>query len=73
MCVLQTALDLLAQGKRVYVAADAVCSRYSHNKPLALELMRQAGAAVGSTEIFLFGMQRVSGTERFKRISKLVK
>ncbi len=71
--MLQTALDLLAQGRRVYIAADAVCSRSEHNKLLAFDLLRQAGAIIGSCEIFTFGFQRVSGTERFKRISKLVK
>ena len=73
VCVLQTALDLLAQGRRVYLAADAVCSRARHNKQLALDLLRQAGVVIGSTEMFVFAMQRAAGSERFKRISKLVK
>ena len=73
VCVLQTALDLLGRGHRVFIASDAVTSRMAHNKYLALDLLRQAGAVIGSTEIFLFGMQRAAGTERFKRISRLVK
>jgi nicotinamidase-related amidase len=73
VCVLQTALDLLAQGRRVYVAADATCSRTKLNWRLGLDLMHQAGAIIGSTEIFAFGLLGGAGTEQFKRISGLVK
>lgn len=73
VCVLQTALDLLAAGRRVFVAADAVCSRTAANRQLGLDLLRQAGAVLGSAEIFAFGLLRAAGTERFKRISRLVK
>lgn len=73
VCVLQTALDLLAGGRRVFVAADAVCSRTAANRQLGLDLLRQAGAVIGSAEIFAFGLLRAAGSERFKRISRLVK
>lgn len=73
ICVLQTALDLLAQGRRVYIAADAVCSRAGFNQQLGLDLMRQSGAVIGSTEMLAFGLLRQAGSERFKLISKLVK
>lgn len=73
VCVLQTALDLLEQGRRVFVAADAVCSRSAANCQLGLDLMQQAGAVIGSAEIFAFGLLRAAGSDRFKRISKLVK
>jgi len=73
VCVLQTALDLLQRGHRVYVAADAVCSRTELNEQLGLNLMSQAGAVIGSTEIFAFGLLGAAGSDRFKRISRLVK
>ena len=73
VCVLQTTLDLLRQGRRVFVAGDAMCSRAAYNHQTGLNLMRQAGAVIGSTEIFVFGMLGAAGSERFKRISKLVK
>ena len=41
VCVLQTALDLLAAGKAVYVVAEAVGSRRREDKELALARMRQ--------------------------------
>ncbi len=73
VCVLQTALDLLAQGRRVYVAADATCSRTKLNWQLGLDMLRQAGAVIGSAEIFAFGLLGAAGTETFKRISQMVK
>jgi len=73
VCVLQTALDLLQNGRRVYLAADAMCSRYKNNWRIGLNLMQQAGAVVGSTEIFTFALLGKAGTDQFKQISKLVK
>ena len=73
VCVLQTALDLLSEGYRVFIPADAVCSRSKTNWKLALNMMHEAGAVIGSTEIFVFQMLKVSGTESFKRLSKLIK
>jgi nicotinamidase-related amidase len=73
VCVLQTALDLLGQGRRIYIAADACCSRTRLNWQLGLDLMREAGAVIGTTEIIVFGLLRAAGTDSFKRISKLVR
>jgi len=73
VCVLQTALDLLQAGRRVYIAADATCSRHKQNWRAGLDLMRQAGAVIGTVEIFAFGMVGGAGTDQFKRISSLVK
>ncbi len=73
VCVLQTTLDLLSDGYRVFVPADAVCSRSGQNWQLGLDLMRQAGAVIGSTEIFLFMMLGEAGTERFRRLARLVR
>jgi|GEM_PF-63722 len=73
VCVLQTALDLLASGGRVHVLEDAVISRTRDNWRAGLALMRDAGAVISTTEIALFQLQETSATESFKRISKLVK
>jgi nicotinamidase-related amidase len=73
VCVLQTVLDLVAAGLRVYVAADAVASRGKLDWQIALERMRDSGATVTTTESVLFEWCEVAGTEGFRGISALVK
>ncbi|HUU28363.1 MAG TPA: hydrolase [archaeon] len=73
VCVLQTALDALASGLKVHVAADAVSSRNPENKRLALERLKDAGAVITSTESALFEMLVQAGSAEFKKISDLVK
>lgn len=73
VCVLQTALDLLQRRQRVFIAADGVCSRVKYNWQIGLDLMRQAGAVIGSAEIFAFSLLGAAGSESFKRISRIVK
>ncbi len=71
VCVQQTVLDLLAHGWRVYVAVDAVGSRFEIDCRTALGRMDSAGAALTTTEAALFEWCRVAGTPQFKRISQL--
>lgn len=73
ICVLQTALGLMQQGKSVHIVSDAVCSRAKTNYKTALALLRDAGAVITSTETVLFQILQTAGTEEFKRISKLIK
>jgi nicotinamidase-related amidase len=73
VCVLQTAFGLLEGGYRVFVAADACASRTKDNWKASLHLMREAGMTVGTTEIFLFGMLKAAGTDRFKKLTQMVK
>ncbi len=73
VCILQTVLDLLANGYIVHVVADAICSRYSSDRERALSMMEQMGAVITSTEIVLFQMLKVAGGPQFKAVSKLVK
>ena len=49
VCVLMSALDLLAEGYAVHVVADAVTSRSQANWRLAMDQLRQAGAVVTTT------------------------
>jgi nicotinamidase-related amidase len=72
VCVQQTALDLLAQGFQVYVAADAVGSRYAVDHEYALRRMERAGAVLVTSETAVF--EWVGGAEHpnFKAISKLI-
>jgi len=73
VCVLQTAIDLVNDGYRVYVPADAVVSRKELDWEKGIGLMDKAGAFVGTTEAFLFQLLERAGTDEFKQISKLVR
>jgi nicotinamidase-related amidase len=73
VCVQQTVLDLLAAGFRVYVAADAVASRYALDRDTALRRMELSGACVVTTEAALFEWCEVAGTPEFRSISALVR
>jgi nicotinamidase-related amidase len=73
VCVQQSALDLLADGWRVYVAADAVGSRFAEDCRIALGRMDSAGATLTSTEAALFEWCGAAGTPEFKEISRLAR
>jgi nicotinamidase-related amidase len=73
VCVLQTALDLVAAGRRVWVARDATCSRTKENWEAGCAAMAAGGVTVSTTEILVFQLLREAGTEAFRRISKLVR
>ena len=70
VCVLQTALELKADGLEVFVVADAVSSRTEQSKQLGLARMRQAGIEVVSKEMVIFEWLERAGTESFRSISK---
>lgn len=70
VCVQQTALQLKAEGKEVFVVADAVGSRNPEDKALALERMRQNGLQIVSREMVAFEWMEKSGTDSFRQISK---
>ena len=73
ICILQTALDLLAQGKTVFVIEDAVVSRNPENKRNALNRMREAGAIISNTESLVFEWLGVAEGDAFKKISQLIR
>jgi nicotinamidase-related amidase len=73
VCVQQTALDLLAAGWSVFVAVDAVGSRFEIDYRTALDRMNAAGATLTTTESALFEWCRVAGTPEFKQISQLAR
>lgn len=73
VCVYQTALDLLGAGSGVWLVADAVSSRTARNRDIGLQRLMQEGAKLSSTEMALFELLAVSGTDEFRAIAKLVK
>ena len=73
VCVLQTALDLIAENFQPVLIEDCVSSRKPNDKRVAVKRIKQAGAIVSTYESVLFELTEVSGTDLFKSIVKLIK
>lgn len=72
VCILHTALDLLALDFRVFIPVDAVGSRYRLDHDVALRRLEQAGAVLTSTEGCLFEWVGGANHPHFKAVSVLV-
>ncbi|HYJ58909.1 MAG TPA: hydrolase [Methyloceanibacter sp.] len=73
VCVLQTAIDLEAQGFEAFVVADAIGSRSKVNRKLAINRLAKAGADVVDSEMVLFEWLERAGTPEFKELQTLIK
>lgn len=73
VCIQQTVLDMLADGWRVYLAVDAVGSRYDLDHQVALRRMESSGAVLTTTEAALFEWCQTASTPEFKQISRIVR
>jgi nicotinamidase-related amidase len=73
VCIMQTALDLVAAGFEPYVAIDAIGARYAVDHETALRRMESAGVVLTTTETAMFEWCRTADTPEFKTISALVK
>jgi nicotinamidase-related amidase len=70
VCLLQTALELLEEGKEVYVVADCVASRRAFDRDVALERLRQEGARIVTREMVAFEWLGEAATPLFREISR---
>jgi nicotinamidase-related amidase len=73
VCVLQTVLALRAEGRPVFVVADAIGSRRPESKQIALRRMERHGAEIVTTEMVLFEWLASADHPHFRDISRLVK
>lgn len=73
VCVQQTALDLLAAGYQVFVAADATAARGAYDHDVALRRMDSSGVVITSTEAAMFEWCERAGTPEFREVSVLAK
>ena len=73
ICVLQTLLDLKAEGYVPVLVEDCISSRTAHNKEMAVERAKQEGAIITTYESLLFELLKEAGTERSKKIQRLIK
>ena len=73
VCVLQTVLGLKANGYEPVVVADAIASRQSLSRDLAISRMRDHGADIVNAEMVLFEWLKVGDTKAFKDILPMIK
>jgi nicotinamidase-related amidase len=72
VCVLHTALDLLAGGFRIFLPVDAVGARYRLDHDTALRRLEQAGAVLTTAEGCAFEWMGGADHPRFREVSRLV-
>lgn len=72
ICVLQSAIDLIAEGYDVFVVIDAIASREFTSYESALTRLNQAGVSLLNTESVLFEWLRDASHPQFKSLSKLI-
>ncbi|MEO0530397.1 MAG: isochorismatase family protein [Planctomycetota bacterium] len=73
VCVAQTAMDLLSDGFEVFVAVDAVGSRFAIDHETALGRMESASVTLTTTEAAMFEWCETADDAAFKAISALAK
>ncbi len=73
VCVLQTALGLIAKGRRVFVVADAIGSRRPESKAAALARMERYGVEIVTTEMVVFEGLGSAAHPRFREAVALIK
>ena len=73
ICVVQTVLDLLAEGLRVFVVAEGVAARHGRDHEIAIDRMRDGGATIMTAESVMYEWLRTADHPKFKAISGLVK
>ncbi|MFO8074266.1 MAG: isochorismatase family protein [Polyangia bacterium] len=72
VCVMQTALDALDSGIDPFYIAEATGSRDPRHKIEAIDRVRDAGAIVGSVEMFAFEAMRTAAHPRFREVQKII-
>ncbi len=73
ICVMQTAIELLAAGYQVHVCWDCVSGRGEEYRANALERMRQAGASITNHESVGFEWARNKNHQRFREMNELLR
>ncbi|MGH7320069.1 MAG: hydrolase [Candidatus Rokuibacteriota bacterium] len=73
VCVLMTALDLIADGFAVHVPADATASRTRQNWEIGLAFVRGEGAVVTTTETVLFQLLGQADSDEFRALAPLLR
>ncbi|HEX6136368.1 MAG TPA: hydrolase [Casimicrobiaceae bacterium] len=70
VCLMQTALDLLEEGREVFVVADCVGSRRPQDRDTALTRMRDEGVRALTREMVVFEWLGRAGTALFRDVNR---
>lgn len=73
VCLMQTALDLLAEDLTVWVVTDACSSRTERNRDAAFDRLAGAGAELVTTEMVAFEWCRSADHPDFRAMLELIK
>lgn len=73
VCILQTTLDLIERGQRVFIVQDAISSRFERDQDAALERVKGAGAIITTSEGALLEMLGTAEAPEFKGILGLIR
>jgi len=73
VCVTQTLIDAISKGFTVHLVIDAISSRKRLDYKTAVKRAKQEGALITSTEMIIFQLLKMAGTEEFKEIAKIIK
>jgi len=73
VCVYQTVRDLHRHGYEVHLIADAVSSRHSLDRDLAIARMRDEGITITSAEMAMCELLRSADSPKFKKIMSFIK
>jgi nicotinamidase-related amidase len=73
VCVLQTALGLIERHYEIFLAADAVGSRWELDRTLAIERLRSEGSRIVSVEMVAFEWLKRAATDEFRAVLPLIK
>jgi len=73
VCVKQTCFDLLEKNYNVTLVIDALSSMSYHDRTVAIEAMRDAGAQITTYQSLVFELCRNPQIPEYKEILKLIK
>ena len=73
VCVLQTVLSLLENGRQVFVVRDAIGSRRAESKETAIRRMECHGADIVTAEMVVFEWLKTAEHPRFREVAALIK
>jgi nicotinamidase-related amidase len=73
VCVMQTALGLIAAGRRVHLVRDAVGSRRAESKETAIRRLERNGAEIVTTEMVLFEWLGTAEDPRLRPVIDLIR